>query len=246
MRIGELVEKTGVARGTIAHYLREGLLPAPEKTQKNMAFYDASCVDRIKLIKDLQSKHRLSLAAIRDLLGDSGDGDPGAQLLLAAQEAALQALEPTARTAPMAPETAAAAFGVKPETLDELIRLGVLSTKTIDDREVLAGADLEVLAAIANLGELGLNEALGFTAEDLTIYRDALRTLLRHELETFVRVTVATDSADLAGLARSAVDAGSLLIVALRRKFVADLLDDSSALAELLAAIPPAKRDESP
>lgn len=237
LRIGELVKETGVARGTIAHYLREGLLPAPEKTSKNMAFYDPECVERIKLIKDLQNKQRLSLAAIRDMLGNSAGDDATARALVAAQEAALQTLGPGEKTPPMTPEAAASAFGVRPETLDELLRLGVVSTCTVEGREVIGGADLEVLAAIANLGELGLNEGLGFTAADLTIYRDHLKALLRQEVETFLRVTTARGDADLAELARSAVDAGSLLIVALRRKLVAALLHDPDEIAEMLQSL---------
>ena len=40
MKISKLSEITGVARDAIHFYVREGLLPAPVKTKKNMAYYD--------------------------------------------------------------------------------------------------------------------------------------------------------------------------------------------------------------
>src|SRR5438105_1484381 len=43
IRIGELARRAGVNRGTVQHYLREGLLPRPVKTHRNMAYYDVSC-----------------------------------------------------------------------------------------------------------------------------------------------------------------------------------------------------------
>jgi DNA-binding transcriptional MerR regulator len=67
LRIGELARRTGVSRGTIQHYLREGLLPVPVKTGRTMAYYDPSCVDRILLIKDLQRRY-LPLGVIRQLV----------------------------------------------------------------------------------------------------------------------------------------------------------------------------------
>src|SRR5512142_1619834 len=67
LRIGELVRATGVSRATIQHYLNEGLLPRPRKTGQTMAWYDASTVERVRLIKDLQRRH-LPLQAIRALL----------------------------------------------------------------------------------------------------------------------------------------------------------------------------------
>jgi DNA-binding transcriptional MerR regulator len=67
LRIGELVRKSGVSRATIQHYLNEGLLPRPRKAGQTMAWYDASTVERVRLIKELQRRH-LPLQAIRPLL----------------------------------------------------------------------------------------------------------------------------------------------------------------------------------
>jgi DNA-binding transcriptional MerR regulator len=68
LRIRELAETSGVPAPTIKHYLREGLLPEPVKTSRNMAYYPPEFVDRIKLIKRLQEERYLPLKAIKDVL----------------------------------------------------------------------------------------------------------------------------------------------------------------------------------
>ena len=58
---------------TIRHYLREGLLPEPVKTSRNMAYYPPEFVDRIRLIKQLQEERFMPLRVIRELLDARGD-----------------------------------------------------------------------------------------------------------------------------------------------------------------------------
>ena len=68
----ELAEASGVSAGTIKHYLREGLLPEPVKTSRNMAYYPPEFVERIKLIKQLQEERFMPLKHIKAVL----DEDP--------------------------------------------------------------------------------------------------------------------------------------------------------------------------
>ena len=73
LKMQDLVNATGAPKGTILHYLREGLLPEPVKTSTNMAYYDQLSVARIRLIRQLQHNHRLKLSEIRRILADSVD-----------------------------------------------------------------------------------------------------------------------------------------------------------------------------
>jgi DNA-binding transcriptional MerR regulator len=67
-----LVDATGVPKSTILHYLNQGLLPEPQKTSPNMAYYDPDCVSRIQYIQHLQGRHRLSLSEIKQMLAQKG------------------------------------------------------------------------------------------------------------------------------------------------------------------------------
>ena len=75
LRISELADASGVPVATIRHYLREGLLPEPVRTSRNMAYYPPEFVDRIRLIKQLQEERFMPLRVIRDLLARE-DTDP--------------------------------------------------------------------------------------------------------------------------------------------------------------------------
>jgi DNA-binding transcriptional MerR regulator len=81
LRMRELVAASGVSKSTILHYLKEGLLPPPVKTSRNMAYYDPNCVERLAFIKLMQSKHHLPLAAIKEVLRDLEQGRELAPLL---------------------------------------------------------------------------------------------------------------------------------------------------------------------
>src|SRR5919206_780902 len=72
LRISELAERSGVPVATIKHYLREGLLPEPVKTSRNMAYYPPEFVERIRLIKQLQEERFMPLKHIKAVL----DEDP--------------------------------------------------------------------------------------------------------------------------------------------------------------------------
>jgi DNA-binding transcriptional MerR regulator len=73
LRMGELARASGVSAATIKHYLREGLLPEPVKTSRNMAYYPAEFVERIRMIKQLQEERYMPLRVIKDLLEEDPD-----------------------------------------------------------------------------------------------------------------------------------------------------------------------------
>jgi DNA-binding transcriptional MerR regulator len=77
LKMNELAKATGVPKSTILYYLAQGLLPEPRKTSPNMAYYDPACVECIKLIQQMQERHRLTLSEIKRCLDDT---DRGAEL----------------------------------------------------------------------------------------------------------------------------------------------------------------------
>src|ERR671937_777607 len=73
LKISELAEASGVSAGTIKHYLREGLLPEPVKTSRNMAYYPEEFVERIRLIKRLQEERFMPLRVIKGVIDEDPD-----------------------------------------------------------------------------------------------------------------------------------------------------------------------------
>ena len=68
LKISELAERAEVPVATVRHYLREGLLPEPVKTSRNMAYYPPEFVERIRTIKRLQEERFMPLRVIKDAL----------------------------------------------------------------------------------------------------------------------------------------------------------------------------------
>ncbi|CAO1651292.1 MerR family transcriptional regulator [Salinibacterium sp. NG22] len=62
MKISELSQQTGASVATIKYYLREGLLPAGERSAPNQATYDETHVRRIHMIRALTDVGGLSVS----------------------------------------------------------------------------------------------------------------------------------------------------------------------------------------
>ncbi|MDL5155242.1 MerR family transcriptional regulator [Actinomycetospora termitidis] len=73
MRVGELSRRSGVSVASIKYYLREGLLPAGERTGPNQAVYGDDHVRRLRMIRALIDVGGLSVVATRDVLAAVDD-----------------------------------------------------------------------------------------------------------------------------------------------------------------------------
>jgi len=76
MKIAELSHRSGVPIATIKFYIREGLLPAGERTAKNQADYTEEHLDRLSLIRALKDDAGLSIATIAKLLRAADQAGP--------------------------------------------------------------------------------------------------------------------------------------------------------------------------
>jgi len=150
----ELAEASGVPAPTIKHYLREGLLPEPVKTSRNMAYYPPEFVDRIKLIKQLQEERYLPLKAIKEVLDSQ-------------ERSRTSAAEVRKR------------YGVPKEVLDRLAELEVLTPNS----RGYSPSDVAIVEAISRFRAGGYDEQIGFTVYDTLRYKVALEELARQEVD---------------------------------------------------------------
>jgi DNA-binding transcriptional MerR regulator len=175
LRMGELATASGVPAPTIKHYLREGLLPEPVKTSRNMAYYPPEFVDRIKLIKRLQEERFMPLKAIRSVLEE--DPERAAAMLeledrildraLAGERARTSAAEVRKR------------YGVPKEVLDRLAGLEILTPNS----RGYSPSDVTIIEAIGRFRAGGYDEQIGFTVYDTLRYKEALEALVHQEVD---------------------------------------------------------------
>src|SRR3954463_6102460 len=164
LRMGELAAASGVSAGTIKHYLREGLLPEPVKTSRNMAYYPPEFVERIKLIKQLQEERFMPLKLIREVL----DEDPErAKALVELEDRILDRALAGERTRTSATE-ARESYGVPKEVLDRLEEIGVLSPNS----RGYSPSDVKIIEAISRFRAGGYDEPVGFTGHDTPRHQD--------------------------------------------------------------------------
>jgi DNA-binding transcriptional MerR regulator len=178
LRMGELAEASGVPAATIKHYLREGLLPEPVKTSRNMAYYPPEFVERIRLIKQLQEERFMPLKVIKGVLEE----DPE-------RAKALVELEDRILDRAMAGEkerTSAAEvrrrYDVPKEVLDRLEGLEVLSPNS----RGYSPSDIKIVEAISRFRAGGYAEEIGFTVYDTLRYKRALEGLVAEEVQVLM------------------------------------------------------------
>ncbi len=187
LKISELAERSGVPVATVRHYLREGLLPEPVKTSRNMAYYPPEFVDRIRLIKQLQEERFMPLRVIRDLL-DREDAEPERlRAMIELEDRILERALAGERERISAKEVRSR-YEVPEEVLNRLAGLGVLSP----DSRGYSPSDVRIVEAISRFRAGGYDERIGFTVYDTLRYKRALEELVVEEVEVITK-RLATD-----------------------------------------------------
>jgi DNA-binding transcriptional MerR regulator len=175
LKISELADRSDVSVGTIKHYLREGLLPEPVKTSRNMAYYPKEFVERIRLIKQLQEERFMPLRVIKAILHE----EPArARALIELEDRILEhALSGEEQTRVSAAELRRR-YELPQEVLDRLAELGVLTPAS----RGYSASDVRIIEAIARFRAGGYSEKIGFTVYDTVRYKRALEELVREEV----------------------------------------------------------------
>jgi DNA-binding transcriptional MerR regulator/tetratricopeptide (TPR) repeat protein len=175
MRMAELARRSGVTRETIHFYLREGLLPRPEKGGRTVAYYGEEHIDRLRTIRRLREEKYLPLAVIRRLLespATTAERDVGllADVLHliapgedAGREFAPETLAEASARRLLGPNTAIGAGGARPavrdpaelrvlRVIDDALGLeGTARRLTLDDLEACATSLTALVGAEAAL-----------------------------------------------------------------------------------------------
>ena len=160
LKMSQLAEASGVSSGTIKHYLREGLLPEPVRTSRNMAYYPPDFVDRIRLIKRLQEERFMPLRAIKRVIERAAEGD----------KSRVSAAELRRR------------HDIPREVLERLVELEVLTPSS----RGYSPSDVKIIEAISRFRAGGYDEDIGFTVYDTLRYKRALEGLVEEEVQVLM------------------------------------------------------------
>jgi DNA-binding transcriptional MerR regulator len=173
--MAELAEQSGVSAGTIKHYLREGLLPEPVRTSRNMAYYPPDFVERIRLIKRLQEDRFMPLRLIKGVI----DEDPErAHALIELEDRIIERAAAAQERGRVSRAEVRRRYEVPDNVLERLEDLKILSpnSRGYDADEV------KIIEAISRFRAGGYDERIGFTVYDAVRYREALQPLVEEEV----------------------------------------------------------------
>jgi DNA-binding transcriptional MerR regulator len=223
LRMGELADAAGVSAGTIKHYLREGLLPEPVKTSRNMAWYPPEFVERVRLIKQLQEERFLPLKVIRDVLeqGEAEDGPERLRALIELEDRVLERALSGQESKALSAREVRERYGLPEEALERLEKLEVLTPHGHGGSKRYGPADVQIIEAVSRMRASGYSEALGFTVYDTLIYKRHLERLVREEVAVMMeRLVGELDTEAAAELLERAVEPMRDLVAALRAKLL--------------------------
>lgn len=186
MRMRELEKASGVGRETIRYYIREGLLPEPDRASRNSAFYSEDHVARLKAIKRLQEERFLPLAVIRSLL-DAEDGSrwlaPGAFPMLETMLAARFGADGQRH----ALNQLITDQGFDPNAVADHAAIGMIE---IEADGTISARDAAILRIMKELADIGFTDDLGFTGDQIKFYVDFIDWVTTQEVRLFFEHTV--------------------------------------------------------
>jgi DNA-binding transcriptional MerR regulator len=182
LKMSELAERSGVSAGTIKHYLREGLLGSDDqvvRTSRNMAYYPADFVDRVRLIKRLQEERFMPLRVIRDVMAS----DPGrAARLIELEDRILERAIAARESGRTSRARVRETYDVPANVLERLEEIEVLTpTSRGYDAD-----DVAIIEAISRFRAGGYEEEIGFTVYDTLRYQEALGPLVEEEVRVLL------------------------------------------------------------
>ncbi len=219
MKMKDLERATGVGRESIRFYIREGLLPEPERPGRNVAWYDQAFVERIRLIKELQQKRFLPLHVIKAIVGnDASPPRDEVQTLLQLDGKLFPAVDGAPRPEPERLSALARRTGVSAAEIRDLADVGVIELTTRAGDHWVDDHGVALVELWAKMRAAGYREDLGFNPGTLRVYVDFVQWLAREELRLFSRgVTGRVDTETSARMAEAGINDVNQMIALLRK-----------------------------
>jgi len=224
MKMSELVQRTGVRKATIHYYISKGLLPKPRKTEKNMAYYDESYVERIRLIKELQLKWFLPLDMIKKVISQAGGTLSASELdvIRIGGRRLMQFEELRHKYEPQTLEELSERTGLPTEDILEMERCEIISSIESEGGGTLyEDIDIRIVEAFAAIRKVGFTKEHGFEVKGFRLQSDLMGMLAIEEVRDLARDISAQSLDDpdfLPELARNGLETINSYISHLHRK----------------------------
>jgi DNA-binding transcriptional MerR regulator len=217
----ELEARTGVSREAIHFYMREGLLPEPERPKRNVAHYSEEHVLRIRAIKRLQEERFLPLGKIKAVLesADLSDGTTG-DALGVFEHQTLALVSGDAPTANRSLRELSRSTGISEDDIRALASAGVIEIEGPKTRPSVDFRDASIVELWGRLLALGFDRSPNYNAEYLERYADVFRTIAVQEVDEFLEAFGDIPTGEAAEMAAQGIELFNEIIARMRTQAV--------------------------
>ena len=170
LKMKELMRRSGESKSTILYYVKEGLLPQPQKPKPNVHLYDEQAVEILRLIKYLQHNFNYSIAEIKTIFAQN---DFGKAENFEMMVTALQMLSGGREERRYNREDLLEMTQVEESKLDRFIEKGLLFERSGG----FSAKEVEIVSILKRVEEMGLDSSL------LDAYTGAAKRLAKEEFE---------------------------------------------------------------
>jgi DNA-binding transcriptional MerR regulator len=179
----QLSRESGVPKGTIQFYIREGLIPRPYKTHANMAYYNESHLNAIRLVKELQEKRFLPLSVIKQVVrgGRGGLSVDEIRTLTGIDGKLFPNLVENPEVRPVTAKQLSDQTGVSLKDIKQMEAIRVLNPIKKGNRVLYGEDDIRLVECFARMREAGFSEEMGWDGQVFSVYRDFLQRLVEEE-----------------------------------------------------------------
>lgn len=180
MRMRDLEKASGVSRETIRFYIREGLLPEPDRTHRNSATYTDDHLARLLTIRRLRDERFLPLSVIRSLFEGDQTGWLEPQMLPEIDHLLRARLDSEGEW------VSAAQFlaenGGDPDHLADSVTAGVI-TPAPDGR--ISPRDQRILRLLMDASKVGFTRERGYMDSGMGRIAAVMHSLAEMEVKDF-------------------------------------------------------------
>ncbi len=186
MKISELIKKTGVSKETIHYYIREGLLPEPEKTGKNTSEYDEIFVSAIQTIKALQENYFLPLSSIKTTMKEYKNQPPAKRCYHEFMSEYFKPFELLLNRKKYSKKDLIEETGIGEKWIEKLEEWKILTFRDEDGVETFSSDDVIIARLIINMDNLGFGPKDGYDPSMLAKYSELFSRLIEDGSQKYI------------------------------------------------------------
>lgn len=183
LKISELAAAANESVSTVKYYVKEGLVEIACKTGKNMAYYAPESVERVKLIRTLQSEKFYPLAVIKHMLRNKAAGAAEFELLDTINKA-----DKSDYYERLPVTEAAKEAKLKPREVEAIISSGLIVPVMSGHNRMCTHGDCRLMKLIKMRMTAGI--PLVQSIETFSMYESHLRDTTKKDIESLVRESI--------------------------------------------------------